>query len=79
MISLSDVAFQNNEVTTTTILGKLPFYTSSSVGEIITAGCKLDAFFPYYYEEVFYGEDDCLYDATGKFKFFTISKNPWRQ
>ena len=40
--------------------------TANTSTKQVTAGCKLDAFFPYYHEDIFFGEDGCLYDATGK-------------
>lgn len=32
---------------------------------VVTPGCKLIATFPSNYGDIYYGADDCLYDATG--------------
>jgi hypothetical protein len=58
----ADIPFQNNPLSAVNILAKLP---SDTTNEVVTAGCITIAFWPYYYGDVYFGEDDCFYDGKG--------------
>ncbi|KAI5457676.1 SGNH hydrolase-type esterase domain-containing protein [Mariannaea sp. PMI_226] len=52
---------QSTEETTITIYAKFP---DNTVDYMVTPGCQLEAKFPINYGDIYFGEDNCLYDAS---------------
>lgn len=57
-----DVKDQAHDRISTTIYGKFP---DDHFHQKVSPGCKLVASWPNSYGDIFYGADDCLYDANG--------------
>lgn len=43
-------------------------FDSSNTAELSSPSCELDAIWPTNYGDIYFGADDCLYDAQGKEK-----------
>jgi hypothetical protein len=60
------VAYQNSLNSTATIYAN--FNGNDHTDTEVTPGCVLDAVWPYNYADIYFGQDNCLYDGSGKKK-----------
>jgi len=58
------VADQGTDNSKVTIHAK--FNGGDTTDQNVVAGCQLDAVWPRNYGDIYFGEDNCLYDGSGK-------------